>query len=150
MTTTTHDKRMSALEDAARRPRRAGRERRKAAVAAMALCLLALGPPGAVAPAGAQSLGEGFGEAADALHLRNRPPPAADFVEQARPDHLDYQPLAPADKANHKKSASELDALAASLDSARTANQRAAQRVRSTDQPAGTKTAKAKSDAQNR
>jgi hypothetical protein len=104
----------------------------------------------AAAPAAAQSLGGAVGEAAEALQLRAAPPPAADFVERARPDQSDYQRLGPTDKANHKKSAAELDALASSLDNARAANLRAAKRVRAPDQPAAAKTAKAKLDQENR
>jgi hypothetical protein len=104
----------------------------------------------AATPAGAQSLGETVGEAAEGLHLKPTPPPAAEFVERARPDQSDYQRLGPTDKANHKKSAAELDALASSLENARAANLRAAQRVRATDQPAGAKTAKAKLDQESR
>jgi hypothetical protein len=104
----------------------------------------------AATPAGAQSPGGAAGEAAEALHLRPTPPPAAEFVERARPDQSDYQRLGPTDKANHKKSSAELDALASSLENARAANLRAAQRVRATDQPAGAKTAKAKLGQQDR
>jgi hypothetical protein len=108
---------------------------------ALAVALL-----GAAAPAAAQSVGGAVGEAAESLHLMPAAPPAADFVERARPDQLDYQHLGPTDKANHKKSAAELDALASSLDNARAANLRAAKRVRAPDQPAAAKTAKAKLD----
>jgi len=104
----------------------------------------------ALAPADAQSLGSAIGDAAEGLQFRPAAPPAAEFVERARPDHLGYQQLAPTDRANHKKSAAELDALASSLDSARAANLRAAQGVRGTNPPAGVKTAKAKPNQESR
>jgi hypothetical protein len=103
----------------------------------------------AVAPAGAQSLGSAIGDAAEGLQFRPAAPPAAEFVERARPNNLGYQQLAPTDKANHKKSAAELDALASSLDSARAANLRAARGVRGPEQP-NAKTAKAKLDQESR
>jgi len=117
----------------------------------LAIALLcAIAPLCAATSAGAQSLGETVGEAAEALHLAPTAPPAAGFVEQARPDQLDYQRLGPTDKANHKKSAAELDALASSLENARAANRRAAQRVRAPDPPTEAKTAKAKLVQENR
>ena len=112
------------------------------ALAAALLC--------AVAPADAQSLGSAIGDAAEGLHFMPAAPPAAEFVQRARPDHLGYQQLAPTDKANHKKTAAELDALASSLDSARAANLRAAQGVREANPPAGAKTAKAKLNQESR
>ncbi len=103
-----------------------------------------------VAPAGAQSLGGAIGDAAEGLQFRPAAPPAAEFVERARPDHLGYQQLAPTDKANHKKSAAELDAIASSLDSARAANLRAAQGVRGANPSPGAKTAKAQPNQESR
>ena len=111
---------------------------------------LALSLFGAVAPAGAQSLGSAIGDAAEGLQFRPAAPPAAEFVEHARPDHLGYQQLAPTDKANHKKSAAELDAIASSLDSARAANLRAARGVRGATPPGGAKTAKAQPNQESR
>ncbi|MFY9656145.1 MAG: hypothetical protein WAK01_06100 [Methylocystis sp.] len=131
--------------------RAATRLGRNVAVGASSRVLgLALALICAIAPAGAQSLGSAIGDAAEGLQFRPSAPPAPDFVESARPDRLDYQRLAPTDKANHKKSAAELDALATSLDSARAANLRAAQGVRGSNQPAGAKTAKAKPDQETR
>jgi hypothetical protein len=98
----------------------------------------------------AQSLGGAIGEAAETFQFRRAPPPAAEFVESARPDELGFRQLAPTDRANHRKSAAELDALASSLENAKATNRRAAQRVRAPDGPAGTKTAKAKLDPQDR
>jgi len=105
---------------------------RKLARLALTLVLLLQG-----AAAHAQSPGEAVGGVADALRLRPARPPAADFVERARPDpnSLDYKPLAPADKADHKKSAAELDAIGASLENAKQANARAAARVSIPDSP---------------
>lgn len=103
----------------------------------------------AAGPAHAQSPGGAIGEAAEILHLRSAPPPAADFVERARPDQSEYERLAPTDKTNHKKSAAELDALASSLENARTANQRAAQGVHAPGPLGGKKPAKVKLDQQD-
>jgi hypothetical protein len=129
----------------------AAQERRNVAVSVprrvlgLAVALLCV-----VGTARAQSLGEAIGGAAETFQFRSAPPPAAEFVERARPDNSSYQRLAPTDKANHKKSAAELDALASSLENAKTANQRAAQRVRAPGGPAETKTAKARLESQNR
>lgn len=103
----------------------------------------------AAGAAHAQSPGGAIGEAAEILHLRAAPPPAADFVERARPDQSDYERLAPTDKTNHKKSAAELDALASSLENARAANQRAAQSVHTPAPSGGKKPAKVKLDRQD-
>jgi len=151
MPMTTHGGRASAPREQAPHGRGATRLGLNVAAAArrrlpgLAVALLC-----AAAPASAQSLGEAVGEAAESLQLRPAAPPAAEFVERARPDQLDYQRLAPTDKTNRKKSAAELDALASSLENARSANLRAAQRVHAPDQSAGTKTAKAKLDQQSR
>jgi len=151
MSMTTHGARAGASQVQASLAGAATRLGRNVAVAASGAFLgLALALLCAASPAGAQSLGETIGEAAEGLQLRPNAPPAAEFVERARPDHLDYQRLAPTDTANHKKSAAELDALASSLENARAANLRAAQRVRAPDQPARAKTAKAKPDPENR
>jgi len=151
MPMTTHDARAGAPQVQAPRQRGATQLGQNVAVAVLGRLLgVAVALLCAATPADAQSLGGAAGEAAEALHLRAAPPPAADFVERARPDQLDYQQLGPTDKANHKKSSAELDALASSLENARAANLRAAQRVRATDQPAGMKTAKAKLGQQDR
>ena len=102
----------------------------------MLACLLSLF---VMAPAQAQTPGEIIGEAARAVGYQPSIPPAADFVEQARPDieRLDYQPLAPADRANHRKSAKDLDKIAHSLEGAKSNSRSRAARVGATDQPAG-------------
>ncbi len=151
MPMTTHDASTGAQREQAPRDGGATRLGRNVAFAAPRGFLgLAVALFCAAMPACAQSLGETVGEAAEGLHLRPTAPPAAEFVERARPNQSDYQRLGPTDKANHKKSPAELDALASSLENARASNLRAAQRVRAPDQPAGTKTAKAKLDPQNR
>jgi hypothetical protein len=151
MSMTKHAAKLNAPLEPAAIGGRAARQGRNVAAAAVSLVLgLALALLGAAGPADAQSIGGALGEAADALNLRTAPPPAADFVQRARPDDLSYQRIAPTDKANHRKSATELDALASSLENARAANLRAASRVRAPDQPAERKTAKAKVEAQAR
>ncbi len=148
---TTQDARMHAPRNEPSDDRHASRQRRNVAVSAprrlmgLAAALLCV-----AGPARAQSLGSAIGEAAETFQFRRTPPPAAEFVERARPDELGYQQLAPTDRANHRKSAAELDALASSLENAKATNRRAAQRVRAPDGSAGTKTAKAKLDPQDR
>jgi hypothetical protein len=96
-----------------------------------------------VDPARAQTPGSVFGDIAETLHLRPTPPPAAPFVDATRPDPdaLQYRPLTPADRDNHRKSPAELDALANKLEGARQNALRAAARVWTPDQPAGARPA---------
>ncbi len=81
-------------------------------------------------PAAAQeanSPGAAVSGVLDALHLRQEPPPAADFVVRSRPapDALDYQPMKPVEKSQKKKTPAQLDALGAELESALERNRRA-------------------------
>jgi len=61
-------------------------------------------------------------------------PPAksADFVEQSRPDNLDYQPVGvlPANRSRAAKSAAEVKATEAEMDQARAQNESKAQSAR--------------------
>ncbi len=74
----------------------------------------------------------------DALHLRETPPPPADFVEKSRPqpETMGYRPLAAKPEPSKKRSAAQLDALGAELDAARQRNLRAARNVKALDAPA--------------
>ncbi len=151
MPMTTQDARRRAPRKRPSDTHEALQERRNVAGWAFSgLLALAVALLGVAGTAKAQSLGETIGAAAETFQFRSAAPPAADFVERSRPENPDYQRLAPTDRANHKKSAAELDALASSLENAKSANQRAAERVRAPDGQAATKTAKAKLDAQNR
>jgi hypothetical protein len=103
-------------------------------------------------PAAAQeanSPGAAVGGVLDALHLRQEPPSAADFVVRSRPapDTLDYQPMKPAEKPQKKKTPAELDALGAELETAGRQNRLAGGRVAKPDpapRPASHHTAGAK------
>lgn len=83
----------------------------------------------------ANSPGAVVGDVLDALHLRQEPPAAADFVVRSRPapGSLDYQPMKPTEKSEKKKTPAQLDALGAELESALAQNRRAGARVAAPD-----------------
>jgi hypothetical protein len=105
-----------------------GRGRARVALAAaFVLARLCGGAAAQEAPSGGAVIGDVLG----ALHLRQDPPPAADFVVHSRPapDSLKYQPMKPTQPPSGKKTPAELDALGAELEGALQANRKAGARV---------------------
>ena len=100
--------------------------------ARLALCLLTglwLVPPQAAAQEGLPTPGEAIGRIFDAVKLRNQPPAPPDFVTNSRTGGLDYKPLAPTDRENHKKPPAQLEAIDADMASAAARNRAAAAQV---------------------
>jgi len=107
-----------------------GRRRGRALVAIAAALLLPCLCGGAAAQE-AVSGGAVIGDVLDALHLRQEPPPQADFVVRSRPapDSLDYRPMKPTETPSGKKTPAQLDALGADLEGALERNRKAGARV---------------------
>lgn len=78
----------------------------------------------------------------DAIGMRAAPPPPPDFVRNSRAQQLDYKPLAPSPGPTKKRSAAEMQALDASLESAVAANRAKAARVKIPDGGAPAKKAR--------
>ncbi len=76
------------------------------ALAAMSLAAVQLH-----AQEGPSSPGEAIGRIFEAVKLRNTPPPPPDFVVKSRGAPLDYKPLLPTDRENHRKPAAELQSI---------------------------------------
>lgn len=99
-----------------------------------ALVFLPLVLAGAAAAQEAPATGGALiGRIFDATGLRHAPPPPSDFVRQSRPEQLDYVPLAPAAETKGRRSAADMQALGAELDTAIAANRAKAARVKTPD-----------------
>ncbi len=121
----------------------------------LALAAFCMTAPPLSAQEGLPTPGEAIGRVFDAVGLRNAPPPAPDFVVKSRGAPLDYKPLQPTDRENHRKPAAELQSIEADMANAAARNKAAASRVAVPDgaappvaKPAGATKRKAGAKAQ--
>jgi len=96
--------------------------------------IFALAAKAALAQQAPASGGEFIGRLFDATGLRAPPRPAADFVRDSRPEHMDYRPFDPTPQKDPKrKTANDLRAMGAGLEAAAAENRRKAARVATPD-----------------